>query len=263
MIRLPCKLLSGLFEEKHIVFALRQGDAPEAMLALPENLRVEPFSMFISNGNLWSAGAFSYSQSALPPETVVGRYCSIAPAVSVFHSEHPLSFISTSPFSYRPEAAPIFEQAIALSPHAGDYRAIRHDDCEQSPIRIGNDVWIGQNVLLKKGIRIHDGAVIAAGSVVTRDVQGFSVVGGVPAKPLKWRFSEKIRDKARALRWWRYRFTDFQGLDCGDPARFLDGLEKLLDQGGISPFEPEPLTLFSIKEHLERAIGKEKVRGKC
>lgn len=255
MISLQYSLLSELFAENQIVFVWRRspGNEREAVVTLPEDVRLEPFSMFISDGNLWSAGAFSYSQSALPPETTMGRYCSLAHAISAFHSEHPLSFLSTSPFSYRPEAAPIFEQAIALSGRA--YRPLAHDDGERAPIRIGNDVWIGQNVLLKKGIRIQDGAVVAAGSVVTRDVEAFTVVGGVPARPIRQRFSEKIQERIRTLQWWRYRFTDFHGLDCSDPEGFLAGLERRLDQGGITPFAPAPVTLYSVKARLERMLG--------
>jgi acetyltransferase-like isoleucine patch superfamily enzyme len=258
VLSLPYAPLKDLFTKNHILFVWRQspGNEQEAVLTLPENIRLEPFTMFISNGNVWSSGAFSYSQSTLPPETTLGRYCSLAHAVSAFHSDHTLSFISTSPFSYRPEAAPIFEQAIALSPHAGEYRPLPFDDKEHTPTHIGNDVWIGQNVLLRKGIRIHDGAVVAAGSVVTRDVEDFTLVGGVPAKPIRRRFSEKIRKKIRALQWWRYHFADFYGLDGSDPERFLTGLERRLDQDAIRPFSPEPVTLHSLKAHLEHAFRK-------
>jgi acetyltransferase-like isoleucine patch superfamily enzyme len=258
VISLQYAPLRELFTENHIVFVWRQspGNEDNATLALPENIRMEPFSMFISGGAIWSAGAFSYSQSTLPPETTMGRYCSLAPAISVLHSDHPLSFISTSPFSYRPESAPIFGQAIALSAHAEAYRPLPHDDNEHAPIHIGNDVWIGQNTLLKKGIHIHDGAVVAAGSVVTRDVEEFTIVGGVPAKPIKRRFPETILKKIKALQWWQYRFTDFYGLDCSDPERFLAGLERRIDQDGLTPFAPEPVTLSGMKAHLERKLGK-------
>ncbi|MCL1889839.1 MAG: CatB-related O-acetyltransferase [Desulfovibrionaceae bacterium] len=253
MLTLPYSAVGDFFAAKGIDFVWRGGPGRErdARLTMIEDIRLEPFSLFITDGSLWSMGAFSYSQSTLPPETRSGRYCSFAHAISVFQSEHPAHFISTSPFAYRPEAAAIFERAIAEAPEK--YQPCPYDDRETAPIVIGHDVWIGQHTLLKKGIVIGDGAVVAAGSVVTRDVAPFMMVGGVPAKPIRRRFSEKVSERIRELCWWQYRFTDFNGLDCARPEAFLDGLEKKIALGRIRAFEPEPVTLPSLKEYLERA----------
>ena len=67
---------------------------------------------------------------------------------------------------------------------------------------IGNDVWIGSNVLLLNGITIGDGAIIAAGAVVTKDVQPYSISGGIPAKHIKFRFNNEEIDYLRNLKWW-------------------------------------------------------------
>jgi hypothetical protein len=255
MVTLPYSALSALFAAKGIDFIWRGGPGREreAQVTLAGDIRLEPFSLFISDGTLWSMGAFSYSQSSLPPETQAGRYCSFAHAISAFQSEHPTRFISTSPFAYKPEAAAIFERAIAECPE-GEYRPCRYDDLERAPIMIGNDVWIGQHSLLKKGIRIGDGAVVAAGAVVTKDVAPFTVVGGVPARPIRRRFSDAIIGRIRELQWWRYRFTDFHDLDLTRPEIFLDGLEKKIARGEIQAFTPEPLTLLSFKEYLEQTL---------
>lgn len=71
-----------------------------------------------------------------------------------------------------------------------------------SPVNIGNDVWIGQNVVILPGVTIHDGAVLAAGAVVTHDVPPYTIVGGVPAKTIKKRYSDEIVDKLLRIRWW-------------------------------------------------------------
>ncbi len=69
---------------------------------------------------------------------------------------------------------------------------------------IGGDVWIGEYVTMKPGIRVGDGAIIAGGSLVTKDVEPYSIVGGVPAKFIKWRFDEDTRDYLLKLRWWEW-----------------------------------------------------------
>jgi acetyltransferase-like isoleucine patch superfamily enzyme len=67
---------------------------------------------------------------------------------------------------------------------------------------IENDVWVGANVYIKNGITIHNGAIVAAGSVVTKDVPAFAIVGGVPAKLIRYRFEQEVIDKILASKWW-------------------------------------------------------------
>ncbi|MDE6773391.1 MAG: CatB-related O-acetyltransferase, partial [Treponemataceae bacterium] len=67
---------------------------------------------------------------------------------------------------------------------------------------VGNDVWIGQNVTIMPGIRIGDGAIIGARAVVTKDVPPYTIVGGVPAKPIRKRFSDDVIEKLLKLKWW-------------------------------------------------------------
>lgn len=254
MFSLQYSLLQDLFEQWRVFFFWRGSPGKEAMavLHLPLSIHLEPYAMFITGGEIWSMGAFSYSQSTLPIETEVGRYCSIANAVTAFHSEHPVDWISMSPFSYNPDAAPLFRQAIEDSPQGALYRPAEYDDRSQTPIHIGNDVWIGQHAQLKKGIRIGDGAVIAAGAVVTRDVEPYSIVGGVPARLIRPRFDDRIVERLEKLQWWQYRFTDFHGLDPTNIERFLDGLEERTATAKLQKYSPKAMTLFTIKSHLQQ-----------
>ena len=82
------------------------------------------------------------------------------------------------------------------------FQETRYVDEQYHAVSIGNDVWIGENVLLLAGVRVGDGAVIATGAVVTKDVPPYAMVGGVPAKVLRMRFAEDTVAKLLKLRWW-------------------------------------------------------------
>lgn len=78
----------------------------------------------------------------------------------------------------------------------------RLDIVEKPSVIIGNDVWIGQDVTILKGCHIGNGAVLASNSVITKDVPDYAIVGGIPAKIIKYRFSEEIIKKLLKLQWW-------------------------------------------------------------
>lgn len=122
--------------------------------------------------------------------TEIGNFCSIASDVSIGLEEHTLQNISTSP---------IFTEAH----NATGYSWIK--DSIFIPYQktyIGHDVWIGYRALIKGGVKIGNGAVIAAGAVVTKDIPPFAIVGGVPAKIIRYRFSEEIIKKIEETEWW-------------------------------------------------------------
>ena len=119
-------------------------------------------------------GAYTYiSRHCLVQNATVGRYCSMAHDVVIGPGRHPLDVFSTSPVFYRKDN-PLRERVVAENA----------DFAEYLPVVIGNDVWIGVRAVILDGVRIGDGAVIAAGAVVTKDVPAFAIVGGVPARPM-------------------------------------------------------------------------------
>ena len=123
---------------------------------------------------------------------VIGKFCSIAcGARFLFNSaNHALGSLSTYPF-------PIFFEEWDLPvediPNAWD----SHGD-----IVMGNDVWIGYEAVILAGVTIGDGAIIGARAVVTRDVPPYTIVGGVPAKPIRKRFSDNVVERLLKLKWW-------------------------------------------------------------
>jgi len=141
--------------------------------------------------------------------TKIGRYCSIADNVYIVLGKHPISdFISTFPSFYYNT-----EDQINFTFHKGAplYRSEQYvNENEQYNVVIGNDVWIGSHVIILGGITIGDGAVIAAGAVVSKNVEPYSVVGGIPAQKIKMRFNQETIDKLKSIKWWNRDFEDIR-----------------------------------------------------
>ncbi|MCA4133060.1 CatB-related O-acetyltransferase [Arthrobacter sp. M4] len=142
-------------------------------------------------------GDFSYGSllnlGYCDPQTVIGDYVSIGPNVRRFGASHPLGFPALHPLFYNP--------GLGL--------VAAHQDVERSQCWIGHDSWIGANVTILPGCtRIGIGAVIGAGSVVTRDVPDFAVVAGNPAKVLKIRFTDEKQAEILASEFWTLNPSD-------------------------------------------------------
>lgn len=131
---------------------------------------------------------YSYiNENSLVINTRIGKFTSIGYNCGIGLPEHPINYISTSPFIYS-------ENNIFNLP--------KTFDSFTKDTQIGNDCWIGNNVIILQGKTIGDGAIIAAGSVVTKDVEPYSIVAGVPAKKIKYRFSENEIKFLNQLKWW-------------------------------------------------------------
>jgi acetyltransferase-like isoleucine patch superfamily enzyme len=156
-----------------------------------------PEPMFMAENPQYAAyriGAWSYGKPRViswdeGTTLSIGRFCSIAENVVILlGGEHRVDWLTTYPF------AVCFEDAASFVGHPRS----------KGDVNIGNDVWIARDVLILSGVTIGDGAVIAARSVVTRDVPPYAIVAGNPARLVRFRFSETAREALLRIAWWRW-----------------------------------------------------------
>lgn len=153
------------------------------------NCQIGRYTYFAGNGSINNAK--------------IGAFCSIADGVHIGIGTHPTDWVSTHPCTF--SKATIFPYRIFGK---------KSQLTESSEVTIGNDVWIGLNAIILDGVRIGNGVVVAAGSIVTKDVDDYCIVAGVPARVIKRRASlENIND----ISWW--------DLDDDKLALFLKGID--------------------------------------
>jgi len=134
----------------------------------------------------------------------IGNYCSISSNVKIYLGGHHRSdWISTYPFPA------FFHQSDSPQNYGGT----------NGDVIIGSDVWIAANVTILSGVKIGHGAVLANGSIITKNVEPYEIVGGNPAKHIKYRFSQEIREELLSIAWWEWEekeIINLQKLLCSD-----------------------------------------------
>ena len=172
-----------------------------------------------------SLGRHTYTgQNTVIMDTKIGNFCSIAWNITIGAAEHDFNRITTHAFLYN--------QYDHIRPEEKDEAYDRFE----KEIVIGNDVWIGANAIILRGVNVSDGAVIGAGAVVTKDVPPYAIVAGNPAKVIKYRFSDEMIKELLELKWWN--FTD-------------DKIQELY------PYFEKDLTIESLKELKEKVMSVE------
>ena len=157
-------------------------------------------------------GDYSYIEAASMVWCAkIGKFANIAASVRINATKHPMWRATLHHFTYR----------------AGDYWPDAQDETDffswrrENRVTIGHDVWIGHGATLLPGVTIGNGAVIGAGAVVSKDVAPYTIVGGVPATPIRERFPKEIAARFEALAWWNWEhdalraaLEDFRALDA-------------------------------------------------
>ncbi len=159
-------------------------------------------------------GDYSYvERGAEAIYTTIGKFCAIASNARLNALNHPIERVVQHKISYRPN-----EYFIGAKLDKG-FREQR----QSRRVTIGHDVWVGHGAIVMPGISIGHGAVVAAGAVVTKDVEPYAIVAGVPARRIKWRFAKSVRERIITLAWWDWEHdrlaaavTDMQQLVIKD-----------------------------------------------
>ena len=198
-------------------------------------------------------GAFSYIISGYVYSTDIGRYCSIARDVNVGQGNHVMDWLSTHPYQYERFTC---NTGIGFEFHEECESVIGSDETRSKAIKairkgrttIGNDVWIGHGVIVMPGVNIGDGAVIGAGSVVTKDIPPYAIAVGVPAKVIKYRFTETEIEQLLKSNWWDFAPWDLKGLPFDDPINAIKELKIRKACGYILPYQSDFVSISQIQE---------------
>jgi acetyltransferase-like isoleucine patch superfamily enzyme len=145
----------------------------------------------------------------------IGSFCSIANNVKIGGGEHPYNWVSTSPVFYKGRDS--VKMKYSIFERESHKRTI-----------IGHDVWIAEGCLIKQGVSIGHGAIVGMGSVVTKDVPAYSIVGGVPAKIIKKRFDDDVIESLLKIEWWNFEDAKLHNVasHIKYPRKFIDSSNK-------------------------------------
>lgn len=181
------------------------------------------YSYIMPNGQTWCV--------------TIGKFANIAASVRINATNHPMSRATLHHFTYR--AGDYFEDAA----HEDDFFAARR----ANRVVVGHDTWIGHGVTILPGVTIGDGAVVGSGAVVTRDVEPYTIVAGVPAKFMRRRFEPAIAERMQALAWWDWDHASLRAA--------LDDFRDLSAEAFLERYEDRHSSTIPVNGHTADMNG--------
>jgi len=222
------------------------GDSEGKIVNVINSVNAEAYARIPESSFSWDGsvfiGAFSYIvQGSILGQSSIGRYCSIGTGVRIMGQSHPTDRVTTSTWTYGSNVKRLVENDFGVTP-------LQSYDVPNEPgVRIGNDVWIADNVTFKRNITVHDGAIIAANAVVTKDVPHYAIVAGNPAKVVKYRFPEQIIAALREVKWWEKSPRLLSKFDLSNVESFLEHSDEMKS---AENFEFENINLTELIKKL-------------
>lgn len=189
-------------------------------------------------------GAFTYIGGGSEIRNVsIGRFCSIAANVAIGPAEHPVDWLSSHPFQF--DGVRYFDADENWQDFINPELRFRGN---AAFTEVGNDVWIGRNVIIKQGVKVGNGAIIAGGAFVSKDVPDYAIMGGVPARLIRYRFDSETIELLKGIEWWNYKLDLHKNsINFGDIRQSMDKILSLLSKGEISDFCPKAYILSRDK----------------
>ncbi|ATP43822.1 transferase [Pseudomonas putida] len=193
-----------MFNKKFALFSADAVVEPDLQLKGPVRLGA------VTIASKCVIGKYSYLGSGckIGSSTRIGNYCSISTNVNIGPGSYPTSLLSSHPFQFS-------DKLFTTVTHYKNVNRVKRQSTQPGAV-LGHDVWIGQDVIILRGVKIAHGAVVEAGSVVTDDVPAYAVVAGSPAKVIGYRFDSNTIAQLLELKWWTLNPIEMSGVVFSD-----------------------------------------------
>jgi acetyltransferase-like isoleucine patch superfamily enzyme len=195
--------------------------ASNAEIIGEEPFHVDSRAFFTGKGTM---GAYTYvGRGSLVGSASIGRFCSVAPNVTIGLGEHPVDYISTHPA--------FFNGAEMFPMLNGKFGVSRNAEVLSTRKVIGHDAWLGANCVIGRVVRIGNWAIIGAGAFVKDNIPDYAIIVGLPGRVIRLRFTEQQVERLLRLKWWNYDAAIMEGVSVNVIDQALDILEKKVADG--------------------------------